>query len=74
VVKVANNNYTLDMALFKDFLDIPKVEGWSGQDIYNLIENVHDDYNFYLAKKRSDPDRVIYYRDLLTYLIKTYGH
>ena len=40
-------DYTVDMSIFKDFLDIPKVEGWSGQDIHNLIETVEDDYNFH---------------------------
>jgi len=68
------SDYTIDMSMFKDFLDIPKVEGWSGQDIHNLIENVHDDYNYHFKKRRSDPDRVVYFRDLLSYLIKTYGH
>lgn len=46
---------------------------WSGQQISKLIEDVHDDYNFYL-KTRESPEITLYYRDLLAYLVKNYGH
>ena len=71
---MAKTSYTIDMSLYKDFLDIPKMQGWSGQAIHELLEEVEDDYNYYYKKRRKDPAGVIYYRDLLTYLVKTYGH
>ena len=74
MAKMAKTSYTIDMSLYKEFLDIPKMDGWSGQDIHKLIENVEDDYNYHFKRRRTDPDRVIYYRDLLTYLVKTYVH
>ena len=46
---------------------------WTGQQISELIEDVYDDYNFYL-KTRESPEITLYYRDLLTYLVKNYGH
>lgn len=46
---------------------------WSGQQISELIEDVYDDYNFYL-KTRESPEITLYYRDLLAYLVKNYGH
>jgi hypothetical protein len=46
---------------------------WSGQQISELIEDVYDDYKFYL-KTRESPEITLYYRDLLAYLVKNYGH
>ena len=46
---------------------------WSGQQISKLIEDVYDDYKFYL-KTRESPEITLYYRDLLAYLVKNYGH
>ena len=46
---------------------------WSGQQISELIEDVYDDYNYYL-KTRESPEITLYYRDLLAYLVKNYGH
>ena len=46
---------------------------WSGQEINNLISDVHEDYEIF-TKQRANPSIVLHYRDLLSYLIKTYGH
>ena len=45
----------------------------SVQDIHNVIDGVHLDYEHY-KKSRANIDQTIYYRDLLSFLIKTYGH
>jgi hypothetical protein len=50
-----------------------KGKHWSGQQISELIEDVYDDYNYYL-KTRESPEITLYYRDLLAYLVKNYGH
>ena len=46
---------------------------WSGQEITNLISDVYEDYETF-TKQRANPSVVLHYRDLLSYLIKTYGH
>lgn len=45
----------------------------SGQQWTDLIEDVHDDYLHFL-KTRESHELIIYYRDLLSYLVKNYGH
>jgi hypothetical protein len=67
-----NNHYNIVMNdRFEEFA--LKGKHWSGQQISELIEDVYDDYNFYL-KTRESPEITLYYRDLLSYLIKNYGH
>jgi hypothetical protein len=67
-----NNHYNIVMNdRFEEFAMNGK--HWSGQQISELIEDVYDDYNFYL-KTRESPEITLYYRDLLSYLIKNYGH
>lgn len=46
---------------------------WSGQDVTDLLSGVYDDYKTY-EKIKTNPTLVVYYRDLLSYLVKTYGH
>lgn len=46
---------------------------WTGQEITKLISDIHEDYENY-TKQRANPNIVLHYRDLLSYLIKTYGH
>jgi hypothetical protein len=67
-----NNDYNMKM---NDRFDEFVLNGkqWSGQQISELIEDVYDDYNFYL-KTRESPEITLYYRDLLAYLVKNYGH
>lgn len=46
---------------------------WSGHEITKLISDIHEDYENF-TKQRANPTIVLHYRDLLSYLIKTYGH
>lgn len=46
---------------------------WSGHEITKLISDIHEDYESY-TKQRANPNITLHYRDLLSYLIKTYGH
>jgi hypothetical protein len=67
-----NNDYNMKMNdRFDEF--VLKGKHWSGQQISELIEDVYDDYNYYL-KTRESPEITLYYRDLLAYLVKNYGH
>ncbi len=70
--KLKNRDYNMRMTdRFEEF--VLKGKQWSGQQISELIEDVYDDYNFYL-KTRESPEITLYYRDLLAYLVKNYGH
>jgi hypothetical protein len=72
VEKMKNNDYNRIMNdRFEEFVLSGKQ--WSGQQISELIEDVYDDYNYYL-KTRESPEITLYYRDLLAYLVKNYGH
>jgi hypothetical protein len=72
VEKVKNKDYNMRMTdRFEEF--VLNGKQWSGQQISELIEDVYDDYNFYL-KTRESPEITLYYRDLLAYLVKNYGH
>ncbi len=67
-----NNDYNRIMNdRFEEF--VLRGKQWSGQQISELIEDVYDDYNYYL-KTRESPEITLYYRDLLAYLVKNYGH
>ncbi len=67
-----NNDYNRVMNdRFEEFVLSGKQ--WSGQQISELIEDVYDDYNYYL-KTRESPEITLYYRYLLAYLVKNYGH
>jgi hypothetical protein len=69
---VKNKDYNMRMTdRFEEF--VLNGKQWSGQQISELIEDVYDDYNFYL-KTRESPEITLYYRDLLAYLVKNYGH
>jgi len=46
---------------------------FTGQSISDLINGVYEEYEYFKASK-AQPEVVVYYRDLLTYLVKTYGH
>jgi hypothetical protein len=46
---------------------------WTGQQISDLLVGVHEDYEHYI-KIKAPKEVVLYYRDLLAYLIKIYGH
>lgn len=46
---------------------------WYGQEITDLLTGVHEDY-LHFVEQRYNPQIILYYRDLLSYLVKTYGH
>jgi hypothetical protein len=48
-------------------------EQWTGQQMTNLLSGVHDDF-IEFQRLKQNPKLILYYRDLLSYLIKTYGH
>jgi hypothetical protein len=56
-----------------DLITIPKQEHWSGAQIHQLITDVEKQVE--LTSRINIPQEVSqHYRDLLTRLIKTYGH
>ena len=74
VVKMMISSYNRPMASFRDiFIKEPNQEKHSGEDIHAVIDSVHKDYDK-SRKFRADIEGTIYYRDLLSFLIKTYGH
>ena len=74
VVKIVINSYNKKMATFRDiFIKEPNQGKHSGEDIHAVIDSVHKDYDK-CKKFRADIEGTIYYRDLLSFLIKTYGH
>ena len=74
VVKIVINSYNKKMATFRDiFIKEPNQNKHSGEDIHAVIDSVHKDYDK-SRKFRGEIEGTIYYRDLLSFLIKTYGH
>lgn len=50
-----------------------KAEDLSGQQMTNFIETIHEEFK--IARENKEPPYItLYYRDLLSFLIKTYGH
>ena len=73
VVKMMISSYNIGMAFRDIFIKEPNQEKHTGEDIHAVIDSVHKDYD--RSKKfRADIEGTIYYRDLLSFLIKTYGH
>jgi hypothetical protein len=68
--KMQISNYSNDMDILGPFI---KDEKHNGEDIHKVINNVHLDYEA-ARLKRKDIELTIYYRDLLSFLIKNYGH
>ena len=71
---MAQSNYTYSMDYFDEFIKQPKNDRWSGSDVHLLLEEVYQDFKVSELKKRSNPKPYIYNRDLLSHLVKTYGH
>lgn len=72
--KLKNNLYNGSMSFeIESKNKIIEDSEWSGQEITNLISDIHEDYETF-TKQRANPSVVLHYRDLLSYLIKTYGH
>ena len=70
--KMQINDYTIPMSQRDDHL-VPFKNKHSGEDIHNVINDVFLDYEDSKIK-RKNIELTIYYRDLLSFLIKTYGH
>jgi len=68
---MSKSRYTIEMSL-KDHL-IPDSGKYAGEDIHKVIDDVHTDYED-SKNKRRNIELTIYYRDLLSFLIKNYGH
>jgi len=66
-----NYIYTILMSL-KDHL-FPATEKYSGEDIHKVMNDVYLDYED-SKLKRKNIELTIYYRDLLSFLVKNYGH
>ena len=64
------SDYSMDMDILGPF---PKDKAHSGEDIHKVINGVHLDYED-AKKSRRDIELTIYYRDLLSFHIKNYGH
>lgn len=54
-------------------VDITEIRHLYGHEKTQFINYIHEDYEHCLRKKQH-PDLIKYYRDVLTKLIKTYGH
>ena len=73
MVKMQTSNYNDSMYEEVDLVTIPKQEHWSGAQIHQLITDVEKQVE--LTSRFNIPQEVSqHYRDLLSRLIKTYGH
>jgi len=71
VVKMQTSNYNDSM--YEDLITIPKQEHWSGARIHQFITDVQKQAE--LTSQLNLPMEVSqHYRDLLSRLIKAYGH
>ena len=68
-------NYNEDIMFYDelDMLTLPKKERWSGAQIYHFIDDIQKQYE--LTSQLNLPmEASTHYRDLLSRLIKAYGH
>jgi len=68
-------NYNEDIMFYDEMemLTIPKKEHWTGAQIYQFIDDIQRQYEF--ASQLNLPmEASTHYHDLLSRLIKTYGH
>ena len=68
-------NYNEDIMFYDDMemLTIPKKEKWTGAQIYRFIDDIQLQYE--LTSQLNLPmEASTHYRDLLSRLIKAYGH
>ena len=69
------SNYNEDIMYYDDMemLTIPKKEHWTGAQIYQFIDDIQRRYE--LTSQLNLPmEASTHYRDLLSRLIKAYGH
>jgi hypothetical protein len=71
VAKSKKDTYNKPMDYIGDIEE--KMKDLSGQQLNNFIETIHDEYK-HAVKEKQPPYITLYYRDLLSFLIKTYGH
>ena len=71
--RMDESNYNGEMSSKDIFIKEPLVEKHSGEEIHAVINSVHLDYES-ARRSRYNIEGAIYYRDLLSFLIKTYGH
>ena len=75
VAKMHISNYNEDIMFYDemDMVGLPKQESWSGAQIYHFIDDIQKQYE--LTSQLNLPmEASAHYRDLLSKLIKTYGH
>ena len=68
-------NYNEDIMFYDDaeMLSIPKKENWTGAQLYQFIDDIQRQYE--LTSQLNLPmEASTHYRDLLSRLIKAYGH
>jgi hypothetical protein len=68
-------NYNKDTMFYDDMevVTIPKKEKWTGAQIYQFIDDIQRQYE--LTSQLTLPmEASTHYRDLLSRLIKAYGH
>lgn len=71
MVKKFKDTYNVGMEFIKDIER--DVKHLTGQELTNFISVVYDEFK--VATDNKEPPYItVYYRDLLSYLIKTYGH
>ena len=68
-------NYNEDIMLFDDMemLTIPKKEHWTGAQIHQLIDDIQKQYEL-TSQLNLPTEASTHYYDLLSRLIKAYGH
>ena len=68
-------NYNESIMFYDDveMLTIPKKENWTGAQIYQFIDDIQRQYEL-TSQLNLPKEASTHYRDLLSRLIKTYGH
>jgi hypothetical protein len=66
-------NDTMERIYLKEILNIPRENNWDGAEITNFLNDVYLQYEF--ANRMGFPKHTEkYYSDILSQLIKNYGH
>ena len=69
------SNYNEDIMFYDelDMLTLPKKERWSGAQIYHFIDDIQKQYEL-TSQLNLPTEASTHYYDLLSRLIKAYGH
>jgi|TARA_E500000318_G_scaffold82724_1_gene78207 hypothetical protein len=66
-------NDEMEIVYLKEILEIPRKNNWDGAEITNFLNDVYLQYEF--ASRMDFPKNMEkYYSDILSQLIKNYGH